>query len=75
MKAARPPSRQASSRLHSTHSVRVMGGGGGGWSDEGVGIFFAGGKKKTAEQPVQWRVTSRSSWAICSPTANTGRFL
>ena len=39
MKAARPPSRQASSRLHSRHSVRLMGGGGRGWSDQGVGIF------------------------------------
>ena len=56
MKAARPQSRQASSRLHSRHSLKLMGGGGGGWSDQGVGIFFGGGKKKTAEQPVQWRV-------------------
>ena len=42
MKAARPPNRQASSRLHSRHSFRLMGGGGGGggWSDQGAGIFL-----------------------------------
>ena len=39
MKAARPPSRQASSRLHRRHSLKLIASGGG-WLDEGVGIFF-----------------------------------